>query len=566
MAADERQAILACLEPRHFAKGTCIMRQGDDGDGCCLVTDGTARVELDPGAGQPPLVLGFMGPGELVGEASLVDSQKRSASVHAQSAVSALWLSRQNYQALQKASPAAALAFSQIIARDMARKIHDTNERLLGYVSPETSTSEAKKIVERAVAGHSPFASRWAAEFLADVPTEKEIVDIFIAAGLDTFCLVGDSIFSTMDQYISDLAAAGKAKRWVLPSERSIPAVATGRWLATGRITVMSMQDTGFTNAMDYLRTVMLVHRIPGLVISSWRGFDALLDDSEPHILIGEVTDADNRNTVGDAHVFGQRSGIGLLRDVREAIDDAQSGNLACLRMSPPGFARTYPLRTIDDDSVPRPDLPRYAAVAERKGKRFADVLRAPAVSRDDALRKIHEEMKPLDPFYIVGNGFNPRAMQALQLTENTFENAGGMGSALAIAWGAAKSDPGQVFVAIDGDQNAVMNEMEKVLSSDYPDNLFWYILDNGTGESVGTSLSLPLSPWHYELARVINTRNQPPGSFKYGRINASGAKFANTEAAAIAKDIGNLPAQAHVARRLLERKAASRKNTACGA
>ena len=103
--------------------------------------------------------------------------------------------------------------------------------------------------------------------------------------------------------------------------------------------------------------------------------------------------------------------------------------------------------------------------------------------------------------------------MQALRLTERTFENAGGMGSSLAIAWGAAKSDPGTVFVAIDGDQNALMSEMEKVLASDYPDNLHWFILDNGTGESVGPSTGLPLSPWHYELARVIRTRSEPPSS-----------------------------------------------------
>ena len=129
------------------------------------------------------------------------------------------------------------------------------------------------------------------------------------------------------------------------------------------------------------------------------------------------------------------------------------------------------------------------------------------------------------------------------------------MGSSLAIAWGAAKSNPHQVFVAIDGDQNAVMNEMEKVLPSDYPANLDWYILNNGTGESVGPSLSLPLSPWHYELARVINTRNAPPGSFKPSRINASGLKFKSAAAQALAREIGNLPAQAHRARQILQLK-----------
>lgn len=563
MAPHERQAILACMEPKRFAAGACIMHQGDDANGCLLITDGTARVQLDSEDAAAPVLLGYLGPGELVGEPALFGIQSRSASVYADSEVSALWLEREKFGTLERTSPEVAMAFKNVLECEAAPEARDITDRLMRYVSPETSLSEARRLAERAVAGHSHFASRWTAEFLADVPTEKDIVDSFLAGGIDTFCLVGDSIFSTMDQYIMDLAAEGKANRWVVPSERSIPAVAVGRWLATGKITVMSMQNTGFTNAMDYLRTVMLVHRIPGLVMSGWRGFDRFLDDSEPHTLVGNATDADNRNTFADAHVFGQRSGVGLLRDVRKAIADAQQGNLACLRMSPPGFSRSYPLRSVADSCVPRPDLRRYAATVERKGLPYEQVRNEPPLDRDDALRKIHQEMKSLDPFYIVGNGFNPRAMQALRLTENTFENSGGMGSSLAIAWGAAKSDPSQVFVAIDGDQNAVMNEMEKVLSSDYPDNLYWFILDNGTGESVGTSLSLPLSPWHYELARVINTRNQAPGSFKYSRINASGLKFDDPAAAAMARELGSLPAQAHVARRLLQRKLDSRAKSA---
>ena len=117
---------------------------------------------------------------------------------------------------------------------------------------------------------------------------------------------------------------------------------------------------------------------------------------------------------------------------------------------------------------------------------------------------------------------------------------------------GYSKSNPRQIFVAIDGDQNAAMNEMDKVLASDYPENLHWFILNNGTGESVGPSLSLPLCPWHYDPARVINTRNIPPGSFKHSPINSSGLKFESEEARALAKEIGSLPAQAHLARRIL--------------
>lgn len=385
--------------------------------------------------------------------------------------------------------------------------------------------------------------------------TDVEIVELFYASGINTFCIVADSVLSSMDQYIMDLQNQGKANRWVVPSERSIPAVAVGRWLATGEHTVMLMQNSGFSNAMDYIRTVMILHKIPGLVISGWRGHDSLSDDSEPHILIGDMTESDSVTTLGREHVFGNRNGDGLIDEAKSAIADLLNGNVSCLLLSPSGFVKSYELKHVSKEAIPYIDISYYNNLIQKKGLPFGVVMQEPLISREDALRKIHEEMESADPFYIVGNGFNPRAMQALRITENTFENAGGMGSTLAIAWGAAKSNPDQVFVAIDGDQNAVMNEMEKVLCSDYPENLFWYIINNGTGESVGTAVSLPLAPWHYELARVINTYNIPVNSFNYPRINASGMKFDKIEAQLIAQKIGNLPAEAFMAREILANK-----------
>jgi CRP-like cAMP-binding protein/sulfopyruvate decarboxylase TPP-binding subunit len=552
MPDDDRKIFETYLVDQSFPAGHCIIHQGDHGDGCYLVTSGTVRIEIEESSEGVDAVLGYIEAGGIVGEMSLAGLPEHSASVFAQTDVQLRRLSAPRYAELVREAPAIALEFMRFIAQDMARKVGQTNARLAGYISTEMSLVEANEIVEKAVAARSQFASPWAVEFLSDVPTDKEIVDTFLHRGIGTVCMVADSILSSMDQYLMELSAEGKANRWVVPSERSIPAVAVGRWLATGELTLMSMQNSGFTNAMDYLRTVMLTHRIPGIVLTSWRGFDAVLDDSEPHILVGDVTDADNCNTMGREHVYGHRTGVGLIHEICTAIDDAAGGNLVCIRVSPPGFSKSYPLKIVADARIPYLDPGRYASVAARKGKPFKKVQEEALRTRDEALEDIHEEMKPIDPFYIVGNGFNPRAMQSLRLTENTFENAGGMGSTLAIAWGAAKSNPRQVFVAIDGDQNAVMNEMEKVLASDYPDNLHWFILNNGTGESVGPSLSLPLCPWHYDLARVINTRNTPLGTFKHSRINASGLKFESEEARALAKEIGNLPAQAHLARRIL--------------
>jgi CRP-like cAMP-binding protein/sulfopyruvate decarboxylase TPP-binding subunit len=554
-------AELAVLEPllerRSYGAGAQIMREGEPGDGCCFVDAGTVRVQLarsaEGASGQ--LVLGYIPAGGVVGEISLLGAVVRTASVFSETDVTVRWLTLAGFAALERAAPQVALAVSRMLLRDMSRKVQETNERLLSYVPAEATADEAAAAVRRAVTEGSPFAASWTREFLSAVPTDTEIVDALVDAGMDTFCLVADSVFASMDEYLMELAAAGRVNRWVVPSERSIPAVAVGRWLATGKLTVMSMQNSGFSHAMDYLRTVMRVHRIPGLLLSSWRGFEATLDDSEPHILVGDATDVDNRNTLGETHVFGERSGVGLRRELHRAIEDAQAGNLACLRISPPGFARTHALKAVAPSPAPTVSPAGYRRLAAAKGRPVEAVQAEAPLTRDEALRAIHARMAPRDPFYIVGNGYNPRAMQALRLTAETFENAGGMGSTLAIAWAAAKSDPSRVFVAIDGDQNAQMNEMEKVLCSDYPENLYWFILDNGTGESVGTSRSLPLAPWHYELAWVISTKNDPPGSFAYPRVNASGLKFASEEGRALAAELGNLPAQAHLARRLLARK-----------
>lgn len=564
--AEHRATLETYLVEQTFAPAACLMRQGDVGDGCWFIDGGSVRVEVTDHHDGPTTVVGHLGAGDIVGEMALVGAKDgdgatpRSASVYAETELVARRLSAERHAAMETEAPAVALAFSRVIARDMADKLRSTNTRLANLVSSEEPPSEVSAIVANAIAVRSQYASAWAAEFLSTVPTDRDIIEVFLERGIDTFCLVADSVLSSMDQYVIDLAAEGLAHRWAVPSERSCPGVAVGRWLATGRLTLMMMQNSGFTNAMDYLRTVMLVHRIPGIVLTGWRGFDALLDQSEPHILVGDITDSDNENTVGAEHVFGKRSGIGLMHAVRSSIDNAIAGHLSCLRVSPPGFRRAYPLATVTPERIRYPDPGRYAALAAEKGRPFGEVQRDPLLTRDEALAKIHEIMAPKDPFYIVANGFNARAMQGLRLTENTFENAGGMGSTLAIAWGAAKSNPDQVFVAIDGDQNATMNEMDKVIASDYPSNLYWFILNNGSGESVGPSLSIPLAPWLYDLANVINTCCERPGTFSHPRINDSGLKFASEEGRAMAAKMGSLPAQAHLARQILARKQAARE------
>jgi CRP-like cAMP-binding protein len=68
--------------PKQFAAGEVIMRQGDPSDALHVITRGRVRVDRDQ-AGEAPLVLAELGPGDVIGEMGLLDGGPRSATVTA---------------------------------------------------------------------------------------------------------------------------------------------------------------------------------------------------------------------------------------------------------------------------------------------------------------------------------------------------------------------------------------------------------------------------------------------------------------------------------------------------
>jgi CRP-like cAMP-binding protein len=81
--------------------GTLLTRQGRDGGLMFVIVEGTAEV-VSGAAGK---VIGRLGPGDVVGELSLIDGGTRSASVVATSPVVVLEIARDDFQSLVQRSP-----------------------------------------------------------------------------------------------------------------------------------------------------------------------------------------------------------------------------------------------------------------------------------------------------------------------------------------------------------------------------------------------------------------------------------------------------------------------------
>ena len=91
--------IIETSETKSFNTGDSLMKQGDDGDGMIVITRGSVKVSIGD------LVVDIMGRGAVIGEMAVLGGVPRTATVVADSTVTALWLSTQSMQQIMQDSP-----------------------------------------------------------------------------------------------------------------------------------------------------------------------------------------------------------------------------------------------------------------------------------------------------------------------------------------------------------------------------------------------------------------------------------------------------------------------------
>jgi CRP-like cAMP-binding protein len=85
-----------------FAKGAVLTKQGDPGDECFVIADGRVDVSIDGTS------FAELGPGQIVGEMSLLDHGPRTATVTAKTDVDVLVLNPMEFATMLDGAPAVA--------------------------------------------------------------------------------------------------------------------------------------------------------------------------------------------------------------------------------------------------------------------------------------------------------------------------------------------------------------------------------------------------------------------------------------------------------------------------
>ncbi len=117
LGQEAREQLAEYFEERRLDEGRALFRARDEAEELYLVAEGQVRLEF---SGQ---AVGMLGPGDVMGAASLVVIGRRECAAIAQTPVRVLTLTRESDLRLRLEQPQAALVLQEGILRDPAKVV-----------------------------------------------------------------------------------------------------------------------------------------------------------------------------------------------------------------------------------------------------------------------------------------------------------------------------------------------------------------------------------------------------------------------------------------------------------
>jgi len=147
------------LVPVRFPRDACIMREGDPGEGCYIIDEGTVRLEVRNLETDTDSVLGFLEPIIFVGEFGLLDGKPREATAYAHTDVKARYFSKESYDELCENYPRVALTIATTLGQNLVEKLREANEKVAGYIFTGDIDRDTDEMVDRAQKAQRLFVS-----------------------------------------------------------------------------------------------------------------------------------------------------------------------------------------------------------------------------------------------------------------------------------------------------------------------------------------------------------------------------------------------------------------------
>lgn len=282
--------------------------------------------------------------------------------------------------------------------------------------------------------------------------------------GSDFYTGVPDSQLKPLCDYLMNTYGIDPKHHIIAANEGNCAALAAGYHLATGKVPVVYMQNSGEGNIINPAASLLndKVYAIPMIFIIGWRGEPGLHDEPQ-HIYQGEVTiklletmDIQSfilgKDTTDDEAAAAMEDFRGLLASGKNAAFVIRKGALSYDKKVQYG----------NENSMTREEIIRHIVKISGEDPIISTTGKA---SRE--LFEIRAENK--------------------QSHQYDFLTVGSMGHSSSIALGVALHKPEQKIWCIDGD-GAVLMHMGAmaVIGANRPSNLIHVVINNGAHETVG--------------------------------------------------------------------------------
>jgi CRP-like cAMP-binding protein len=141
----DREKLEALCRRTRFPRGTMLMHQGEPGERVMVLLDGHVKATSITPEGHE-LVLSFRGPGDVLGELSFINEQRRSSNVAAIEPVEALVLSARSFRSFLESTPSAAVTMIDVLGR----RFRDANLKRVQFGASDTLGRVCARLVELA--------------------------------------------------------------------------------------------------------------------------------------------------------------------------------------------------------------------------------------------------------------------------------------------------------------------------------------------------------------------------------------------------------------------------------
>lgn len=307
--------------------------------------------------------------------------------------------------------------------------------------------------------------------------SSKFFIDSLCSMQMDFFTGVPDSLLKNVCAYITDHFVT--ERNVIAANEGAAVGLAAGYYLATKKIPVVYMQNSGLGNAVNPLMSLTdkEVYNIPLLLLVGWRGKPGVKDEPQ-HIKQGKVT-LPLLEAMGIKYAIMSQNETEFLSQLNYANFYMNETHEPFAFVIPKGTFEEYKLQQDGEVILP---LKREAAIQ----------LIASSLSKEDII---------VSTTGMISRELFEYRTSAFMEHEKDFLTVGSMGHASQIALGIALEKKKCKVFCFDGDGSTLMHMGSlAIIGSLHPDNYVHVIFNNGAHDSVGGQ---PTVAFNIDLCKI---------------------------------------------------------------